>query len=73
MFRSYLTIFRKLFSFCSQRTGLDLKEILKFFLDFAHRSVFWNLKKSTIRKFDLFPSSGEGREDTYSVVSLRKS
>jgi hypothetical protein len=31
------------------------------------------LKHNTFRKLDLFPSSGEGVGDTYSVGSVRKS
>jgi hypothetical protein len=41
-------------------------------LVFVHRPV---LKKqnTTFRKLDLFPSSGEGAGDTYSVGPVRKS
>jgi hypothetical protein len=38
------------------------------FLDFFHRPVFYRTENTTFRKKDLFPSSGEGGEDTYSVV-----
>jgi hypothetical protein len=42
--------------------------------DFVHRPVFRRtLKNTTFRKLDLFPSSGEGVGDTYSVGSVRKS
>jgi hypothetical protein len=32
------------------------------FLDFVHRPEFYILENTTIRKLDLFLSSGEGRE-----------
>jgi hypothetical protein len=41
------------------------------FLDFFHRPIFYRVENTTFRKLDLFPSSGEGREDTYSVGPLR--
>jgi hypothetical protein len=40
-------------------------------LDVAHRSGIQN--NTTFRKLDLFPSSGEGVGDTYSVGSVIKS
>jgi hypothetical protein len=43
------------------------------FLDFVHHPVFKKLENTTFRELDLFPSSGEGRKDTYSVGFLRKS
>jgi hypothetical protein len=30
------------------------------FLDFVHRPEFYNQENTTLRKLDLFPSSGEG-------------
>jgi hypothetical protein len=47
--------------------------IITGFLDLFHRPVFQRTENTTFRKMDLFPSSDEGGEDTYSVGSLRKS
>jgi hypothetical protein len=43
------------------------------FLEFVHLPLFKKLEDRTFRKMDLFPSSGEGEGDTYSVGSLGKS
>jgi hypothetical protein len=37
---------------------------------FGLLSIAWY--KKTLRELDLFPSSGEGVGDTYSVASIRK-
>jgi hypothetical protein len=40
-----------------------LLRITVFFSDFVRRPVFYKLRKTTFRKLDLFPSSGEGGGD----------
>jgi hypothetical protein len=46
---------------------------LMVFLDFVHRPVFQEAENTTFRKLDLFPSSGEGGRNTYSLGSSTKS
>jgi hypothetical protein len=41
--------------------------------DFGVCTLLGILKNTLVRKLDLFPSSGEGVPDTYSVGSVRKS
>jgi hypothetical protein len=43
------------------------------FSDFFYLPVFYRKENTTFRKLDLFPFTGEGGEDTYSVGPLRKS
>jgi hypothetical protein len=37
------------------------------FSDFGHRPVFYKLEKTTFRKLDLFPSSGEGETPIFKI------
>jgi hypothetical protein len=55
----------------SAETGDNHRRITGF-SDFVHRPVFKKLENTTLRKLDLFPSSGEGG-NTYRVEPLRKS
>jgi hypothetical protein len=36
----------------------------------VHSPVFWKLEKTTFRELDLFPSSGEGRGKTATLLGL---
>jgi hypothetical protein len=43
------------------------------FLDFVYRPEFQILENTTFPKLGLYPSSGEGKGDAYSIGYLRKS
>jgi hypothetical protein len=40
---------------------------------FVHRQPLYEIENTPFRKLDLFPSSDEGEENTYSVGSFTKS
>jgi hypothetical protein len=57
---------------CGHRFRRVLTLRITGFLDLVHRPAVSKLENATFRKRDLFPSSGGGGSDTYSVGSLRK-
>jgi hypothetical protein len=68
-----LKLLRKEISYLLEKWRISLVLGTAGFLDFVHSPVFWRiLQNTTFRKLHLFPSSGEGLGDTYSLGSFRE-